>query len=68
MMALFGKVVKSLGNRSLLEEVGHWGQALRLCSLLPFLSHSLLHGCYDGANKPPAPGHHRYDKTHHPGP
>lgn len=32
-MALFGKVIKFLGDETLLDNVCHWGQALRACSL-----------------------------------
>lgn len=35
-MRLLGKVSESFEGAALLEEVSHWGRALRVCSLLPF--------------------------------
>lgn len=46
MVMLFGKIVQFLGDRALLEEVNHWGQALRFQEQVS-LSNTLLSVCMD---------------------
>lgn len=46
LVVLFGKVVGPLGDEVLLEEVSHWGLALKFDSMASFPIYSLLSDCW----------------------
>lgn len=58
--AVCGKAIESLGDGGLLEGVRHWGQALRVCSLilLPVLSLCFAFVAEDVISQLPVPVSH----------